>query len=332
MGSVSGSYYCNGSTWATPAVSTACTGTSTVAGFTCSSGLWVTVGASVWAVDSSLGTPGFVAGVPTPAPAAGMMYDAYAAQVAIPAAGYRHVSYVYPTAANLTAMEISLDPQIIAAGGWSSFFNAPSSNGSGSSSVNQAAFNLGGGQQLDFGYDTISGMSWGRWQGSWVTTSPGQGTVTQPGTSNLHWFASPTQNQAVNLPRTGTFNYTYAGGTMPTDNNGMTGNMVSTPTFFADFSNQTVSTTLGVNMPASTGPAGPLTAVTINATANNMPILPGANFKSNTPAVTCTGCGANPVSGAISGQFAGPGGSGVGIGYGLKNGPQVINGVSVFRK
>ena len=92
-------------------------------------------------------------------------------------------------------------------------------------------------------------MSWGRWQGSWVRTNPSQGTVSATTTSNLHWFATPTQTQAVNLPRTGMFTYAYSGGTTPTDNNGMTGSLVSTPTFTADFTNQTVSTSLGVNMP-----------------------------------------------------------------------------------
>ena len=259
------------------------------------------------------------------------MYDAYAVQVAIPATGYRHIAYVYPGASGSAAMEISLDPQVVGAGGWSSFFNAPSSNGSGVNSVNTATFNLGTAQQFDFGFDAVSGMSWGRWQGSWVTTNPSQGAVAAAASSNLHWFASPMQTQPVNLPRTGAFTYSYAGGTTPTDNNGMTGSLTATPTFSANFTNQTVSTSLGVNMPASSGPAGTLSAVTINAAANNMPILPGANFKSNTPTVTCTGCGANPVSGTIGGQFS-AGGLGAGVGYGLKNGPQLINGVTVFRK
>lgn len=259
------------------------------------------------------------------------MYDAYwtqavPTQVTIPATGYRHFAYVYPTTTNSTAMEISIDPQVVR-GGWSSYFNAPSSNGTATTSVNTAAFYLGAAQPLDLGYDANSGMSWGRWQGSWVTTNPSQGSVSASPTTNLHWFASPMQTQAVKLPRTGTFTYTYAGGTMPTDNTGMTGSMTSTPTLVADFSAQKVSVTLGVSMPAS----GAATAVQINAVANNMAILPGANFKTNTPTVTCTGC-AGTATGAIAGQFAGPGGAGAGVGYGLINGTQVINGVSVFRK
>ena len=330
-GSVSGTFYCSTSfIWTTPTVGSACIGSSTVAGFTCSSGIWVTSTGAVWAIDPSLGTPGFSSpGVPTQAPAAGMMYDAYGAQVAIATAGYRHISYIYPTASNTTAKEISLDPQIVT-GGWSSFFNAPSSDGTAVNSVNTTTFSLGAAAQVNFGFDANSGMSWGRWQGSWVRTNPSQGTVSATTTSNLHWFATPTQTQAVNLPRTGMFTYAYSGGTTPTDNNGMTGSLVSTPTFTADFTNQTVSTSLGVNMPASTGPAGTLTAVTINAAANNMQILPGANFKTNTPTVTCTGCTGTPT-GVIGGQFSG-GGAGVGVGYGLNNGPQVINGVTVFRK
>ena len=257
-----------------------------------------------------------------------MMHDAYGAQVTIPGPGYRHVAYVYPLASNVTAMETSLDPQIVAPNGWSSYFSAPSSDGTANNSVNAATFNLGTAQHLDFGYDPTSGMSWGRWQGNWTATNP---TITAPATSHLHWFASPTQNQAVTLPRTGIINYIYAGGTSPTDNNGMTGTLIATPTFSADFTNQTVNVTVGVNMPASSGPAGAMAAVQMNATATNVPILPGANFKTNAPTITCTGC-VTAATGVIGGQFSGIGGSGAGVGYGLKNGPQVINGVSVFRK
>ena len=259
-----------------------------------------------------------------------MMYNAYGTQVTIPANGYRHVAYVYPTTSYSTAMEISLDLQVVA-GGWSSFFLAPSSNGTGTSSVNAAMFKLESAQQAQFGYDSVSGMSWGRWQGSWVTLNPTLGTVTTATTGNLHWFASPMQTQAITLPKTGTFTYTYAGGTTPTDNNGTLGALVGTPAFSADWSAQTVSLTgLSVSMPASSGPIGTFGAVQMNASASGVPILPGANFKT-TPTVTC-----NPscpgATGVIGGQFAGKGGLGVGIGYGLQSGSQVINGVSAFRR
>jgi hypothetical protein len=260
-----------------------------------------------------------------------MMYDAFGAQVSIPPGGYQHIGYAH-SLLGLASMDMALNAAttVSAPGGAVVSFNAPSVNGPAISSVNNFTAGIGSAIQMDFGVDSVSGMSWGRWQGSWITSNPTQGIV--PVGANLHWFASPTQTQAINLPRTGTFTYTYAGGTTPTDNNGMTGTLVSTPTFAADFTNQTVNVTLGVNMPASSGPIGPTTAVQINATANSVPILPGANFKTSTPTVTCTGCGANPVSGVIGGQFSGQGGLGVGVGYGLKNGPQVINGAAVFHK
>jgi len=42
--------------------------------------------------------------------------------------------------------------------------------------------------------------------------------------------------------------------------------------------------------------------------------------------------GAGVTSGTIAGQFSGPGGPGVGVGYGFKNDAQSLNGTVVFRK
>ncbi|MBI5438831.1 MAG: hypothetical protein HY936_07785 [Nitrosomonadales bacterium] len=259
------------------------------------------------------------------------MYDAFGAQVAIPGGGYRNISYTYATAANATAMEISLDNQIIAPGGWSNYFSAPSPNGTGTNSTNMANFTMGVAPvtpHMDFGYDPVSGMSWGRWQGNWIIGVPSiPSTVTQASTSNLHWFASPTNSTGqVLIPKTGILKYTFAGGTSPTDNYGTIGTLNSA-IFDANFTAQQVNVSIGVSMPASFGGTP---AVQMNATASNVPILPGANFKTTGPTVTCTGCGTTPT-GVIGGQFS-QGGLGVGVGYGLTNGAQVINGVTVFHK
>jgi len=259
------------------------------------------------------------------------MYDAFGAQVLIPGGGYRNISYTYATAANITAMEISIDNQVIAPGGWSNYFSAPSSNGTAANSTNTANFTMGVAApvtpQMDFGYDPVSGMSWGRWQGNWIIGIPSiPSTVTQASTSNLHWFASPTQTEQVVIPKTGILTYTFAGGTSPTDNYGTIGTLNSA-TFNANFTAQQVNVSIGVSMPASFGGTP---AVQMNATANNVPILPGANFKTTSPTVTCTGC-SGAATGVIGGQFS-QNALGVGVGYGLKNGAQVINGVTVFHK
>ena len=348
-GTQSGSLFCNGSIWVIlnwtmqPTLGGACTGTGTVGNFYCNGASWaaVTPGSSggtctgtsapagnfgcnaasnTWVAFGTLGTPGLA----TP-PAASYMHDAFGTQILIPAGGYRNVGYLYATAANATAMEISVDNQIVSPGGWSTYFSAPSSNGTATSSINTTTFTMGA-TQMDSGYDPVSGLTWGRWQGNWVTNNPTQGNITASASSNLHWFASPTQTQAITLPITGTFKYTPAGGTTPTDNYGTLGSLTSA-TFNADFSAQKVNMSIGVSMPASGGGAA---AVQMNATANNVPILPGANFKTTTPTVTCTGC-TGALGGVIGGQFS-QGGIGVGVGYGLTNGPQVIGGAVVFHK
>ena len=255
------------------------------------------------------------------------MYDAFGAQVTLPAAGYRNIGYVH-SIAGVASMDMTLNGTETATSspsGALSSFAAPSVNGAAVSSTNQFTVGIGNAVQMDFGVDPVSGISWGRWQGNWVTSNSTQGIVPAGMGSDLHWFALPTQTQAITLPVTGTIFYTYAGGTTPTDNYGTQGTLTSA-TLNANFTAQQVSVSIGVNMPASSGVA----AVQLNAAANNLPILPGANFKTTTPTITCTGCAAT-VTGAIGGQFS-QGGLGAGVGYGLQNGMQAVSGAAVFHK
>ena len=259
-----------------------------------------------------------------------MMYDALGVQVPIPPAGYRNIGYVH-SLAGVASVDTALNETtavLSAPDGAVTSFKVPSVNGTAITSANQLTAGIGNAIQMDFGTDPVSGMSWGRWQAGWAVNNPALANIAaQVATSSLHWFASPVQTQAITLPLTGIIPYIYAGGTTPTDNYGTLGTLSSTPTFSANFTNQTVDVTLGVNMPAS---GGGTPAVQLNATANNVPILPGANFKTTTPNVTCTGC-ATTATGVIGGQFS-QRGVGVGVGYGLQNGSQVINGAAVFHK
>jgi len=269
-----------------------------------------------------LAIPGFAA---TPAP--GKMYDAFGVQVAIPASGYRHIGYARQSS-GIASMDMALNGTssiTSAAGGGITSFAAPAINTASVSSINQYTVGIGKAFQMDYGFDPVSGMSWGRWQGNWEITNPAQGIIPVTNGSNLHWFALPTQTQAITLPITGTISYTYAGGTSPTDNMGTKGTLNSA-TLSANFTTQKVNVSVGVSMPASAGAA----AVQLNAVANNLPILPGANFKTNTPVVTCTGC-AGTATGNIGGQFS-QGGMGAGVGYGLQNGIQSINGAAAFHR
>ncbi|MEK7736781.1 MAG: hypothetical protein AAB319_03375, partial [Pseudomonadota bacterium] len=170
------------------------------------------------------------------------------------------------------------------------------------------------------------------WQGGQISrTSLESGEVSAivQGAGSTHWFATPTQTQAIVLPLTGIIPYTLVGSTTPTDAGGALGTLNSA-SFTANFTNSTVDVGLNLSMPAIASPT-PLPAVTINAGAFGIPILPGANFKTTNPTIDCPAC-TGVTSGAIAGQFSGPGGVGAGVGYGFKNGTQIINGAAVFRK
>ncbi|MDD5176460.1 MAG: hypothetical protein PHQ05_08590 [Sterolibacterium sp.] len=265
-----------------------------------------------------------------PAPSAGMMYDAFGVQVPIPAEGYRNIGYVHALTGD-TAMEMSLNPAstvVTTSGGAVTSFNAPSFEGAAVASTNQVNIGIGTATLMDFGTDPVSGMSWGRWQGGQinrVSLATGQVSAVSQGAGSTHWFATPTQTQAIVLPLTGIIPYTLVGGTSPTDTSGTIGKLNSA-TFTANFTNATVDIGLNLSMPATKLPA-----VTIDASAFGIPILPGANFKTASPTINCPAC-TGVTSGTIGGQFSGPGGAGVGVGYGFKNDTQIINGAAVFRK
>lgn len=169
----------------------------------------------------------------------------------------------------------------------------------------------------EFQIDPVSGIAWGRWSPGWASMDPNLGNIPA---NSLHFFAIPTQGITITLPITGTFTYNKVGSTTPTDNLGHQGTL-TTATFSANFTANTVNVGVGVTMPNAT---------TVGASANGLVFGAGGNFKTTTPVMSCSGsCGT--LSGVIGGQFS-PGGVGAGVGYGLTNGTQVINGAAVFRK
>ena len=269
-----------------------------------------------------------------PAPAAGMMYDAFGVQVRVPASGYRNIGYAHSLTGG-SAVDIALNPAGSVAtrpGGAVTSFSAPSFDGASVTSANQLNIRVGTATLMDFGTDPVTGMSWGRWQGGQMnqtSLASGQVTPLANGAGSTHWFVSPTQTQAVTLPLTGVIPYSLAGKTTPTDASGALGTLNSA-SFTANFTNATVDIGLNVSMPAARTPT-PSPSITINANAFGVPILPGANFRTTSPTIHCPAC-TGATSGTIAGQFSGPGGAGAGVGYGFTNGTRVINGTAVFRK
>jgi len=229
-------------------------------------------------------------------------------------------------------MEIALNESVNIGvdqmGGLASF-QIPQPNGA--SSQNKYQLDKGTAVQFDLGVDPITGMMWGRWQGGVIiqTDLVTLAAAQTRQTGSLHWFATPSSSEALILPLTGRVSYTWVGGTSPTDSAGTVGTL-NNATLDANFTAQTVNVGLVVSMPTSPVAA----AVTLNANALNMQILPGGNFKSFNPSVSCAGagCAALTGSGVVGGQFSAPNGAGVGVGYVLNNGVQTVNGVATFRR
>ncbi|MFA5826819.1 MAG: hypothetical protein WC825_12730, partial [Gallionellaceae bacterium] len=212
--------------------------------------------------------------------------------------------------------ETAIDIHLVATGSSSTSFSAPSSDGTATNGTNNATFTKA--TEVEFGYDASSGLSWGRWQGSWTATDAVHGNVTATANDNLHWFATSTQKQTISLPVTGTWSYVKVGNTSPTDDAGNVG-VLNSAAFSANFTNQTITTSVNVTVATKT----------FNATSANIQILKGGSFKDSAPVITCTPtCGT--TAGIMNGQFS-QNGAGVGVSYGLKQGTQKVHGVVVFK-
>lgn len=186
----------------------------------------------------------------------------------------------------------------------------------------------------DFGTDPVSGISWGRWAGGSFTVTDRQTTaaktVTQTAGNNLHWITEPVETTAVTLPTSGTYIYTNAGGTLPTDSSGNVGTLNSA-TLSANFTAQTVN--VGVN--------ATLAGATLDAVGTSVPIIQNTVFyaSSQEPAtstshltVGCTGSPCGATGGIVIGKFTGAGAIGAAMSYGLQNGATTISGVTAFHR
>ena len=177
-------------------------------------------------------------------------------------------------------------------------------------------------------------VAWGRWSaGSTVsTTDRASGTVV-PYTlaGGAHIITGPLMTGPVALPTTGTYSYTMAGHTDPTDHTGVTGSLTSA-TLKANFTNQTVDVGVNVTVAGST----------MGATASAIPILQRSHFQadsrptgSNPLAVTCSGVCGTTNQASIAGGFTGANGKAAGMAYGFTRegvNAGAINGVVVFQR
>ena len=194
------------------------------------------------------------------------------------------------------------------------------------------------------GSDATTGITWGRYVGFVAyadriptTTGTGSNTAVASGafdarTSNWHGIWGPTSTTPPILPATGTFAYTFLGGTTPTDSAGFAAT-ASTASLSANFTNLTAT----ANVTATINGASWV------GTATNVPIVNSTYFQAqkgggvNTLAVTYNGS-ATGTAGRMVGIFTGNAQSTTGgamLGYSLNQGGAAgttMQGVAAFKK
>jgi FecR protein len=194
---------------------------------------------------------------------------------------------------------------------------------------------------LESGSDPTTGIRWGRYGGGTVGvtdriggTSLGTVDLTQ---QNTHFIMSAAQSGPTVLPITGTFTYTFAGGTTPTDSNGNVGTPLTAAnaSLTANFSNQTVNATLSnIKVGGNTwGASATGIPISGNVFQAEKKLGGGGNLSVTSSLGTNT-------SGQIAGAFTGGTGNGVGMLYSLNSGGNIANnpaavtvsGVAAFRR
>jgi hypothetical protein len=188
---------------------------------------------------------------------------------------------------------------------------------------------IGTAQNVNLGADPVTGLRWGRWSGG--TASVG-GSPLDLTNASLHWIYS-TESSSPALAITGTRSYSVVGNTNPTDDSGTVG-FLADATLFANFTNQTVDSTLEVGFgdAASGG--------TIWQALGSGSIASGTFDGSYTfDSVNCANCGVsvtdasgNPLGtggGAFSGFFT-SGGDAAGMTFSLTFSSTTVNGAVAF--
>jgi hypothetical protein len=201
------------------------------------------------------------------------------------------------------------------------------------SGTDTAAFGIGTASNVETGFDTVTVLRWGRWSGgvaSGMLASDGSDVSVDLGTQSLHWVSGPDLPPPV-MPITGSASYTLVGATSPTDSRGNTG-VLGSASFFADFTNLTVDSTLAIDI------AGSSWLATGNGDMGMEIGLP-AHLFTGFYNVAITGAITGTGSGVFTGFFSEPGTTsdpsypgGVGLTYSLQDGQGIttVSGAAVF--
>ncbi len=173
---------------------------------------------------------------------------------------------------------------------------------------------------------TAAGLNWGRWATADYADRAGGAAAPLGGV--LHILTGPVQTALQTLPQTGTVEYRFAGGTLPTGAAGQVGTLEAA-TLRADFTRQTVD----ASVTAAVGGAR------LSAQTMPMPLRSGgfeAASAAGTLAVGCTGtCAAGAGSGTLAGRFIGATGEAAAFGYSMRSAgsaPASAQGLAVFTR
>ncbi|MBU3902609.1 MAG: FecR family protein [Gammaproteobacteria bacterium] len=200
-----------------------------------------------------------------------------------------------------------------------------STQGGTTVSASSNIISIGTATAVNQGKDPVSGISWGRWQGGNLgvtdrVTNTALASISNT-TSSLHWLTAPVMNGPVTLPASGTYNYTLAGGTNPTDNLGNVGTLNSA-TLQANFTAMTVNV----------GVSATVAATNYVATGTNLPIQQTIFGDGNGGGTFTATANGTAIQGGLGGSFTGIGATGAGVVYGFQNSTTTINGVLAFHR
>ncbi|MEJ1961143.1 MAG: hypothetical protein WDO56_06195 [Gammaproteobacteria bacterium] len=110
-------------------------------------------------------------------------------------------------------------------------------------------FAIGVAQVVDAGFDSATGLRWGRWEGGAidVTAPPSPAHSHDLAGESFHWIVGNEFGASAALPQSGTATYTLIGNTDPTDTLGNTGTL-GVASLNADFTNRTIVTQLALSI------------------------------------------------------------------------------------
>lgn len=178
---------------------------------------------------------------------------------------------------------------------------------------------IGTAQNVNQGVDVATGLRWGRWTGGVASVG---GNSLDLMNQSLHWIYAEAPVTPV-LPVSGTASYRLVGNTNPTDNAGNVGFLVGSAQFTANFTSQTVSSSLELGINNQVWNASG--SGTIRAGA---PLFAGSYGFVSVDGITAGN------TGSFAGFFTGPDAQGLpagaGLTYSLSSGSTTVSGAAAF--